>query len=457
MPKSVSAVAVAVTLLLGLAVLTAPAAAADDPVQITSATATPSTVTLPTGVDGSTDFAVQTSSGTNTVTSVTAVIHGVLTANLTSTDGQAWSGSLVVPSAFKSGNYGAVVTAVGGGGEQAVTVVPVVVKGTPTITLSVTPTTPLAGGNYTVAGSIKENNSGSAPLGLASTLRLRGPGYDQTFSVSSTGTFHHAATHALPGTWTATFAGDATHLPAQGSTSYTTSPNPTRFVSFAAGPEPAYRGGAVAVRGYLQRYSPITRRWVAYGAQRVTISRISPSGYATARTTSATGYFAALIRGANVVETAGWHASFAGWSSGGTVVNAASVSAGDAVAAVTAPLRITRVFYDSPGNDLPTTNAKLNAEYVRITNAGSRTANLYRWWVQDPKGHYYVFGGNIYLAPGHSVYLHTGSGTDGGGHYYWGQGYYVWNNTGDTAYLRSDLNYTVDTCTWGDGIGYTNC
>jgi Lamin Tail Domain len=198
-------------------------------------------------------------------------------------------------------------------------------------------------------------------------------------------------------------------------------------------------------------------RWVAYGGQRVTISRVSPSGYATARTTTSTGYFAALIRGANIVESAGWHASFAGWSTGGTVVNGPSVSSGDAVAAVTAPLRITRVYYDSPGSDRPTTNTKLNAEYLRITNAGTRTANLYRWWVTDPAGHYYVFGGNIYLSPGYSVYLHTGTGTNGGGHYYWGLGNYVWNNTGDTAYLRSDLNYTVDTCSWGAGIGYTNC
>jgi hypothetical protein len=451
MRKTIAAVTAAAALLL----ISAPVAVADDPIQIASFGVTPATVDL-TGADQQVDFTVVTSAGTNTVTGVSVDLAGI-GAVLTSGDSTNWAGSLSVPSTFKAGTYQAVVTAVGGGGQQATDSKSVVVRTQPVISLTRTPTTPKAGGNYLVSGSIKEPNGAGVLVGMAATLTLTGPGYSSTFAVGSTGAFHHSVSHALPATWTASYAGNTTHLATSASMSVSVSANPTRFVSFDAGPEPAYRGGSIAVHGYLQRYSPTLARWVAYGGQRVTISRVSPSGYATARTTTSTGYFAALIRGANIVETAGWHASFAGWSTGSTVVNGASVSSGDAVAAVTAPLRITRVYYDGPGSDLPVSNAKLNAEYVIITNAGSRTANLYRWSVSDPKGHTYVFSGNIYLSPGRSVVLHTGSGPDSGGQYYWGQGYYVWNNTGDTAYLRSDLNYLVDRCSWGDGPGFTNC
>jgi hypothetical protein len=425
-------------------------AVADDPVQITAFTA-PATVDLPTGVDGQVDLGVQTS-GTDVVRDVNVTLVGV-NVSLSSTDGISWSGQLTVPSTTKAGTHAAIATAVGGGGEQVQMTAPVGIHTEPVISLAITPGTPRAGGDYVVSGVIREPNGASAPVGIAATLTLTGPGYAKTFPVGASVSFHHAVIHALPATWTASFAGDATHLPTTASKSLTTTPNPTRIVSFDAGPEPAYFDGRIVVHGYLQRYSPTLQRWVGYGGQRIVISR---SGYATARTTDSTGYFVGLMSG-SPVETGVWHASFAGYAVGGVMVNAPTTGPGDAVATVFAPLRITRVYYDSPGSDLPVSNSKLNAEYIRITNTGSRTANLYRWVVRDAVGHYYEFS-SLYLAAGHSVYLHTGKGTNGGAHYYWQQGYYIWNNTGDTAYLQRYWdNRVVDTCSWGDGIGYTNC
>jgi hypothetical protein len=55
------------------------------------------------------------------------------------------------------------------------------------------------------------------------------------------------------------------------------------------------------------------------------------------------------------------------------------------------------------------------------------------------------------------VTLRTGKGTNTSSTRYWGRKGYVWNNTGDTAYLRSSTNKTIDTCGWGKGKGYTSC
>lgn len=432
-------------------------AAADDPLKLTafSGVPVPTTVDLPTGHDGQVDFSAMTS-GTNPATAVSVSVAGQ-SAPLSTSDNTSWSGPVTIPATTKAAPYTATATA-SNGSEQDTATASITVRTEPVITLAFTPTLPRAGGSYTVYGSIREPDGAGGLVGMAGTLTLTGPGYSSTFAVSSSGAFHHAVTKALPATWTVSFAASGYHLATSTSATLSSvSANATRFVSFDAGPEPAYLGGQITVRGYLQRYSPTLARWVAYGGQLVTISRYSPSGFVTHRTTTSTGYFAAVIRGANVVETAAWHASYGGYRVGSTLVNAPSTSTGDAVATTFAPLRLTRAYYNPPGTDT-LTNAQLNREYVVITNEGTRVANLYRWVVRDfGPDHAYEFP-TAYLAPGHSLVLHTGQGTNGGGHYYWGLGNYVWNNSGDTAYLQRYYdNRTVDSCSWGAGSGVTNC
>ncbi len=53
--------------------------------------------------------------------------------------------------------------------------------------------------------------------------------------------------------------------------------------------------------------------------------------------------------------------------------------------------------------------------------------------------------------------IHTGSGTNTSAHKYWGESYYVWNNTGDTARFRVPSGTLIDSCWWGDGDGNTTC
>jgi hypothetical protein len=116
------------------------------------------------------------------------------------------------------------------------------------------------------------------------------------------------------------------------------------------------------------------------------------------------------------------------------------------------------VQYDPAGTDKKT-NAGYNQEYVRITNYTSRTINLKFWTVQDRAGNTYRFSEDFHLRAKKNVYVLTGKGTDGtpASYRYWGKKGYVWNNTGDAAYLRTGSGKLIDSCSWGDGSGRTSC
>ena len=83
------------------------------------------------------------------------------------------------------------------------------------------------------------------------------------------------------------------------------------------------------------------------------------------------------------------------------------ISAGPAQAA--SPITISGVQYDSPGSDLGG-NRSLNAEWVRLTNRGSRATALTGWTLRDRANHVYRFG-TFKLGAGKSVVIHTGRGT----------------------------------------------
>ncbi|MET9020944.1 lamin tail domain-containing protein [Actinopolymorpha sp. NPDC004070] len=97
-------------------------------------------------------------------------------------------------------------------------------------------------------------------------------------------------------------------------------------------------------------------------------------------------------------------------------------------------IRFGKIQYDSPGSD-NRSNKSLNAEYVVVRNIGTTSVNLRGWTVRDAQRHVYTFG---------SFTLKRGA--------------YIWNNTGDTATLRSGSAATQDTCRWTKaGSGAINC
>jgi hypothetical protein len=127
-----------------------------------------------------------------------------------------------------------------------------------------------------------------------------------------------------------------------------------------------------------------------------------------------------------------------------------------AVEASAAPqIRFSFAQYDSPGSD-GGSNSSLNAEWVRVKNFGRTARTLTGWTIRDPQGHVYKFP-KFTLKPGKSVTLHTGSGSNTAANKFWRQDFYVWNNTGDRAILKTKSGSLVDTCKWGDGDGTTVC
>jgi competence protein ComEC len=97
-------------------------------------------------------------------------------------------------------------------------------------------------------------------------------------------------------------------------------------------------------------------------------------------------------------------------------------------------LAVAEVNEDAAGHD----GENLGDEYLTFRNDGEETIDFSGWTVTDEADHSYRFPDGTTLAPGETLTLHTGSGTDGDGHYYWGSGRPVWNNDGDTVFVRTD-------------------
>ena len=125
--------------------------------------------------------------------------------------------------------------------------------------------------------------------------------------------------------------------------------------------------------------------------------------------------------------------------------------------AATPAVSFTKIYFDSPGKDTGS-NTSLNNEWVRLTNNTKKTVQLKGWTVRDKSSHVFTFKASYSLKPGARVYVHTGRGTNGkpdGNDVYWGSRAYIWNNTGDTATLKTGAGKVHDTCKWGQKAGRT--
>ncbi|GAA4116861.1 hypothetical protein GCM10022415_14140 [Knoellia locipacati] len=118
--------------------------------------------------------------------------------------------------------------------------------------------------------------------------------------------------------------------------------------------------------------------------------------------------------------------------------------------AATPPLKFGSFRADPAGNDLPMTTAKLNGEYIVVTNTTSRAIVMTGYKVYDAgRKHTYAFPRGYAIAGRKSVVLRTGSGRNTATDVYWGKtNTYVWNNTGDTATLVSSTGAKVHACTY---------
>jgi hypothetical protein len=141
----------------------------------------------------------------------------------------------------------------------------------------------------------------------------------------------------------------------------------------------------------------------------------------------------------------------------GTAVVVGVAAFAPSPAAAAGAIQRGKIYYDSPGSDTGS-NSSLNAEWVRIKNTGSSARSLGGWTLRDPANHVYTFASGFKLAAGATVSVHTGGGSNSATHRYWGEDWYVWNNSGDKAILKNASGTVVDTCTWSSiGTGYKYC
>lgn len=95
-------------------------------------------------------------------------------------------------------------------------------------------------------------------------------------------------------------------------------------------------------------------------------------------------------------------------------------------------ITVPRFTWDAPGND----NDRLDREAVTFRNTCRTTVQLADWTVKDAGTSTYTFPTTT-LQPGRTVTLHTGQGTPNATDVYWGRtDRAVWNNDGDSLYLR---------------------
>ena len=137
-------------------------------------------------------------------------------------------------------------------------------------------------------------------------------------------------------------------------------------------------------------------------------------------------------------------------------VTVASVLGLSAPAQALPVLKVSKVYYDSPGSDTGS-NTSLNGEYVVIKNTTGTARYLTGWTVTDASSHTYKFG-TYRLAAYATVKVHTGSGTNTTTDRYQNRRAYVWNNTSDTAHLRNPSGTLIHKCAYNDSsVVYKNC
>ena len=103
-------------------------------------------------------------------------------------------------------------------------------------------------------------------------------------------------------------------------------------------------------------------------------------------------------------------------------------------------VKIAHIQANAPGNDAENPNG----EWVEIVNEGSEAVNLGGYSLKDAATHIYTFPA-FTLQPGATVHLYTGQGQDDASSLYWGLAEEaVWNNGGDSAFLRDSEGNLVD-------------
>ena len=94
-------------------------------------------------------------------------------------------------------------------------------------------------------------------------------------------------------------------------------------------------------------------------------------------------------------------------------------------------------------------NPSLNHEWVELHNNTSTAVSLANWTLQDKAGHVYIVGAFTLKAHA-SIRIHTGHGANTATNLYWRHSWYIWNNNGDTATLKTAAGVAESRCVYSD-------
>lgn len=114
--------------------------------------------------------------------------------------------------------------------------------------------------------------------------------------------------------------------------------------------------------------------------------------------------------------------------------------------AASGSVKISKIHYAQSGTNL-------NTEYIVFKNTSGSTVRMGGWEIisaPSSDNQHYFFPATR-LAPGKSVTLYTGKGSNGPGKRYWGSTSPRWDNNGDKAILKNASGSTVDTCQYAGG------
>ncbi|NND84447.1 MAG: hypothetical protein HKN46_04800 [Acidimicrobiia bacterium] len=115
--------------------------------------------------------------------------------------------------------------------------------------------------------------------------------------------------------------------------------------------------------------------------------------------------------------------------------------ADDACGVTDSPLEISDLEPNAPGDDA----ANPNGEWVEVTNRSDVAVSLDGWGIKDESSrHRFTFPDGSAIAPGATVRVRSGCGTDGNGTFHWCAEGAVWTNSGDTAFLTDPDGAVVD-------------
>ncbi len=132
------------------------------------------------------------------------------------------------------------------------------------------------------------------------------------------------------------------------------------------------------------------------------------------------------------------------WDPAGLAAEARARASATPTPTATERLLITRFRANAAGLD----QENLSDEYITIVNLGP-DLEIGGWTVPDRADHKYVFP-RYNWPTGVELRLHTGSGTDADGVFYWKSASPIWNNTGDTLWLEDADGGTILTYIYED-------